>query len=96
MLHCTSPSRPLQSGSQVSVSGSNLTINAALAVREGLPESEAIKAITINAAEIIGVEDRVGSLEVGKDADIVIFSGHPFDYQTIPELVMVNGKIYKQ
>ena len=58
-----------------------------------MPESEAIKAITINAAEIIGVEDRIGSLEVGKDADIVIFSGHPFDYQTIPELVMINGVV---
>lgn len=72
-----------------------LTINAALAVREGLPEEEALKAITINAAEIIGVDDRVGSLEAGKDADIVIFSGHPFDYRTLPELVMVNGNIYK-
>ncbi|MFC1997905.1 amidohydrolase [Chloroflexota bacterium] len=72
-----------------------LTINAALAVREGLPEEEAIKAITINSAEIIGVEEHVGSLEAGKDADIVIFNGHPFDYLTVPELVMVNGNIYK-
>ena len=72
-----------------------LTINAALAVREGLPEAEALKAITINAAEIIGVEERVGSLEAGKDADIVIFNGHPFDYRTVPEFVMVNGKIHK-
>jgi imidazolonepropionase-like amidohydrolase len=70
-----------------------LTINAALAVREGMPEEEALKAITINAAEIIGVEDRIGSLETGKDADIVIFSGHPFDYRTLPELVMVNGVV---
>jgi len=58
-----------------------LTINAALAVREGMPEGEALKAITINAAEIIGVADRVGSLEVGKDADLVVFSGHPLDYR---------------
>ena len=72
-----------------------LAINAALAVREGLPEEEALKAITINAAEIIGVEERVGSLEAGKDADIVVFSGHPFDYRTLPELVMVNGEVYK-
>ena len=72
-----------------------LTINAALAVREGMAEMEALKAITINAAEIIGVQDRIGSLEVGKDADIVIFNGHPFEYLTVPELVMVNGKIYK-
>lgn len=52
-----------------------LPINAALAVREGMDEEEALKAITINAAEIIGVAGRVGSLEVGKDADIVVFSG---------------------
>jgi imidazolonepropionase-like amidohydrolase len=70
-----------------------LTINAALAVREGMPEEDAFKAITINAAEIIGVDDRVGSLEVGKDADLVVFSGHPFDYRTVAELVLVDGQV---
>ena len=69
-----------------------LTINAALATREGMDEEEALKAITIHAAEIIGVEDRVGSLEPGKDADIVVFSGHPFDYRTVAELVLVDGQ----
>ncbi|MCJ7626409.1 MAG: amidohydrolase [Anaerolineaceae bacterium] len=74
-----------------------LSINAALAVREGMPEDDALKAVTINAAEIIGVEDRVGSLEVGKDADVVVFSGHPFDYLTVPELVLINGEVaYKK
>ena len=74
-----------------------LTINAALAVREGMPEEEALKAITINAAEIIGVADRVGSLEVGKDADLVVFSGHPFDYRTVAEWVLVDGQVaYKR
>jgi len=70
-----------------------LPINAALAVREGMPEEEALKAVTINAAEIIGVADRVGSLEVGKDADIVVFSGHPFEYRTVAELVLVDGQV---
>ena len=70
-----------------------LTINAALAVREGMPEEEALRAITINAARVIGVEDRVGSLEVGKDADIVVFDGHPFDYRTVVELVLVDGQV---
>jgi imidazolonepropionase-like amidohydrolase len=74
-----------------------LTINAALATREGMPEEEALKAITINPAEIIGVADRVGSLEAGKDADIIVFSGHPFDYRTVAELVLVNGQVaYKR
>lgn len=49
-------------------------------------------AITLNAAEIIGVADRVGSLEVGKDADVVVFSGDPLDYRTQVELVLVNGE----
>ena len=70
-----------------------LAINAALAVREGMPEEAALRAITINAAEIIGVADRVGSLEVGKDADMVVFDGHPFDYRTVPELVLVDGLV---
>jgi imidazolonepropionase-like amidohydrolase len=69
-----------------------LTINAALAVREGMPEEQALQAITINAAEIIGVADRVGSLEPGKDADIVVFSGHPLDYRTLVDLVLVDGQ----
>jgi imidazolonepropionase-like amidohydrolase len=70
-----------------------LTINAALAVREGMPEQEALRAITLTAAEIIGIEDRVGSLEVGKDADIVVFDGHPFDYRTVAHLVLVDGQV---
>jgi imidazolonepropionase-like amidohydrolase len=74
-----------------------LTINAALAVREGMDEEAALRGITINAAEIIGVADRVGSLEPGKDADLVVFSGHPFDYRTVAELVIVDGQVaYKR
>jgi imidazolonepropionase-like amidohydrolase len=73
-----------------------LTINAALAAREGMPEAEALKAITLHAAEIIGVEDRIGSLDAGKDADVVVFSGHPFDYQTVVELVLINGEVVYQ
>ena len=70
-----------------------LAINAALAVREGMPEEDALKAITINAARVIGVEDRVGSLEAGKDADIVVFDGHPLDYRTVVDLVLVDGQV---
>jgi len=50
-----------------------------------------LKAITINAAEIIGVSQRIGSLEAGKDADLVIFSGHPLDYRTVVKKVMIAG-----
>jgi imidazolonepropionase-like amidohydrolase len=70
-----------------------LSINAALAAREGMPEDEALKAITLSAAEIIGVDDRVGSLDAGKDADIVVFSEHPFDYRAVAEMVFVDGEL---
>jgi imidazolonepropionase-like amidohydrolase len=70
-----------------------LPINAALAVREGMPEEEALKAITIYPAEVIGVSDRVGSLEPGKDADVVVLDGHPFDYRSVVELVLVDGQV---
>lgn len=74
-----------------------LPLCAALAVKEGMEEEEALKAITINAAEILGLEDRVGSLEVGKDADIVIWDGHPFDLRSTVECTIIDGKvIYKK
>lgn len=69
-----------------------LPLMAGLAVEAGMDEMEALKAITINAAEIIGVADRVGSLEKGKDADIAIFDGHPFEVQGKPWKVMIDGK----
>ncbi len=69
-----------------------LTINAALAVQQGMKEDEALKAITINPAEIIGVAEKLGSLEIGKDADLVVFSGHPLDYRSVPELVLIAGE----
>lgn len=69
-----------------------LTVCAALAVKAGLPEEEALKAITINAARICRLDKRVGSLEPGKDADLVIFSGHPFDFRTKVEKVFLDGK----
>lgn len=70
-----------------------LPICAALAVKKGMDKTEALKAITINAAEIMGVADRVGSLEVGKDADIVIWNGDPLDIQSLVEYTIINGEI---
>ncbi|MEJ6949510.1 amidohydrolase [Natronospora cellulosivora (SeqCode)] len=71
----------------------NLPIYAALSVKDGMEEEEALKAITINPAEILGVADRVGSIEVGKDADIVIFDGHPLDIKSKVEKVFINGEL---
>ena len=56
---------------------------------------DALKAITINPARHLGIEDRVGSLEAGKDADIVIMNGSAFDSLTEAVHVMVNGKLVK-
>ncbi|HUY99949.1 MAG TPA: amidohydrolase [Thermomicrobiaceae bacterium] len=69
-----------------------LPIYAGLAVREGMAEEAALKAITINAAIVSGVADRVGSLERGKDADVIILSGHPFDLMTRVEQVIIDGR----
>lgn len=72
----------------------HLALCAGLAVNDGLDEMEALKAITINAAEISGIEDRVGSIEKGKDADIVIFDGNPLrDIDARPKYTIINGKI---
>lgn len=70
-----------------------LCLCAAMAVREGMPEEEALKAITINAAEIVGISERVGSLEIGKDADIAIFCGHPFDLKSRVVTTIINGNV---
>ena len=70
-----------------------LPICTAVAVREGASEEGALKAITINAAKITGIADRVGSIEVGKDADIAVFSDHPFDFRSHCVLTLVNGKV---
>lgn len=72
-----------------------LPLCAALAVKDGMDPEDALKAITINPAEILGVADRVGSLEVGKDADMVIWSDHPLTLQAQPEIVIINGQIVK-
>jgi imidazolonepropionase-like amidohydrolase len=73
-----------------------LPVCAAIAVKEGMDEMEALKAITINAAEITGIDDRVGSLERGKDADIVIYSGHPLDFRSKTLWVLIDGHIVKR
>jgi imidazolonepropionase-like amidohydrolase len=65
---------------------------AAFAARHGMQREEALKAVTITPAEILGVADKVGSLEKGKDADILILSGEPLSVTTRIEKVILNGK----
>ena len=61
-------------------------------IKEGLSREEAFKCVTINPAEILGISERVGSLEVGKDADIVIWDGDPFEFYSKVEQVFINGE----
>lgn len=70
-----------------------LPLCAALAVKEGMEMEEALKAITINAAKICRVDDRIGSLEPGKQADIVIFDRHPFDIFAKTMCVLIKGRL---
>ncbi len=70
-----------------------LSLCAAMAVREGMDEYEALKAITINAAEIAEIDERVGSLEVGKDADVIIMDGHPFELKSRVVKTIINGAV---
>ncbi len=69
-----------------------LPLTAALAVRGGLSREEALRGITITAAETIGVADILGSVEVGKHADFSLFRGDPLDLTVTPEMVFVGGK----
>jgi imidazolonepropionase-like amidohydrolase len=70
----------------------NLPYHAAIAAGFGLPEAEALKAITLSPAEILGVSDRVGSLQTGKDATLIITTGTPLETTTQVEAAFVQGK----
>ncbi|MGA9526994.1 MAG: amidohydrolase [Terriglobales bacterium] len=60
----------------------------------GATEEEALKMITLNAAWIVGVDDRVGSIDVGKDADLVIWDGYPLSSYGVPNKVLIDGDVY--
>jgi imidazolonepropionase-like amidohydrolase len=66
--------------------------NAGNAVAHGLPPAAALAALTINPAKMFGVADRVGSLEPGKDADLVVWSGDPFEPLSRPQLILIDGQ----
>ncbi|TVQ61669.1 MAG: hypothetical protein EA378_07950 [Phycisphaerales bacterium] len=70
-----------------------LNYQAALLVRHGVPRQVALESITINPATMMGMGDRVGSLEVGKDANILVLSGDPLDFNTRVESVYIDGAL---
>ena len=69
---------------------------AAFAFKNGMSEEAALRAVTLDAARIIGCENRIGSLEPGKDADFLILGGHPFFTHSVPEAVFIDGKLVYQ
>jgi hypothetical protein len=71
----------------------NLPLHAAYAVRYGFSPSDALSALTYWPAQAFGIDDRVGSLQKGRDADLVVFSGNPFEPQSKVLLVVCNGRI---
>lgn len=70
-----------------------LPVCMSIAVREGLPEDVALKAITINPAKICGIDDKVGTIETNKLANLAVFNGHPLDVRSRCVMTIINGKI---
>ena len=84
----------MQSGFEAYVPKSRVVLfEAAVSVANGLDWSDALKTITIDAARIVGVDDRVGSLEVGKDGDVALFDGDPFEYTSHTVGVVIDGRV---
>lgn len=70
-----------------------LPVSVGKAIQSGLSFYDGLRAVTRNAAKIARIYDRVGSIEVGKDADLVMFEGNPFEVMSSPELVVISGKV---
>lgn len=68
-------------------------VDAAYAVRGGLDSRKALRTITLDAARLLGVDSRIGSLEAGKDADVLILDGDPLHYASFVTIALVNGKV---
>ena len=72
-----------------------MNLEAAKAVKYGgLSEMEALKFVTLNPAKQLGIDNRVGSIEVGKDGDFAIWSGHPLDYRSRCEQTWIDGTLF--
>ncbi len=71
----------------------HLLLCAGIAVREGMPPEDALAAVTLRAAEVCRIQDRVGSLTPGKDADFIVLSGAPFSLSTQVDLTVIGGRI---
>jgi hypothetical protein len=81
----------LQPSPDASLAETYLTYQAARCVRNGIPREAALRAITLNPARMLGVEDRLGSLEVGKAGDVVVLSGDPLDFNSWVQQAYIGG-----
>ena len=93
------PARLHAAGVKFAIAGSSsapyenrLPYEAGAAIAYGLPEEEALRSVTLNAAEFLGIADRVGSLEVGKDATLLITTGSPLEYSSTVERAFIQGR----
>jgi imidazolonepropionase-like amidohydrolase len=87
----------LQSGFEGYVPKTRVVLfEAAVAAANGLSFDEALAAVTIEAARLLGVDNRVGSIEAGKDADLALFDGDPFEYTTHVSAVIINGRVVSE
>ena len=68
-------------------------LEGAFAVRGGAGEAAVLRALTLGAAEALGVDDRIGSIAPGKDADLILLDGDPLHYRTMVDLAMIEGKV---
>ncbi|NBC85203.1 MAG: amidohydrolase family protein [Bacteroidetes bacterium] len=94
VLHAAGIPIAFQSGYEAYVPKTRVALfEAAVAVGNGLPRDAALRALTIDAAELLGLSDDIGSIEEGKHADLVLYSGDPFEYTTQVCTVIIDGRI---
>jgi imidazolonepropionase-like amidohydrolase len=79
-------------GDEETFNARNIRFEAGNAVAYGATWDDALRAVTLTPAEVFGIADRVGSLTVGKDANVVVWSGDPFEFATMPEHVFIQGR----
>ena len=75
------------------IDGRNLILTASIATQWGMSDKDALRSITLSSAEHIGIEDRVGSIEIGKDADLVIWSDNPLEFTSFVDMTIIDGEI---
>lgn len=96
-LHAAGISFAFQSGYESYVPKTRVVLfEAAIAAANGLPREAALAALTLDAAELLGLSDRIGSLAVGKDADLVLYDGDPFEYTTHVCGVVIDGAVVRE